>query len=228
MKIYQEFINSLKINQDLKYRDFHKKLTFTKYEIIGVRVPILRKLAKDICKYDYKNFLSNVGSSYYEEIFVEGLVISSLEENELFLYLSKFVDKIDNWAICDSFCSSLKIVKQNPNKYFEYFKDYLNSNSEFKIRVALVIFLNFYINEEYLNEIFSLIDKIKLDKYYVNMAIAWLLAESFIKYPEATKKYLNETKINDFTFNKTISKICDSYRVCKDEKILLKKLRRKL
>ncbi len=228
MKTYKEFINVLKANQDLKYRDFHKKLTFTKYEIIGIRAPVLRSIAKEIVKDDYKSFLNSVKSTYYEEVFIEGLVIASLPEEKLFNYLPKFISKIDNWAICDSFCSSLKIVKNDYPKYFSYFKSYINSGEEFKVRVALVVFLNFYIKEEYLKELFDLIDSITLDKYYVDMAIAWLLTEMFIKYPKETEIYLSITKINDFTFNKTISKICDSYRISREEKEKLKKLRRQI
>lgn len=223
---YDDFVNYLKSLQDLEYKKFHQKLTFTKYEIIGIRVPILRKIAAYIIKGDYRKFLNEVGNKYYEEVFIEGLVIASLPEEELFHYLPTFIKKIDNWAICDSFCNSLKVIKNNPNKYFDYFKDYLFSNREFVIRVGLVIFLNFYVTEEYLKEIFKLIDQITLDKYYVNMAVSWLLAECFIKYPEETKEYLKITKINNFTFNKTISKICDSYRVSKETKERLKKMRR--
>lgn len=224
---YNDFINYLFSLQDLKYKEFNKKLTFTKYEIIGIRVPILRKIAKEIIKSDYHKFLDNGGTTYYEEIFIEGLVIAALPESEIMNYLPNYILKIDNWAICDSFCNSLKIVKINPLKYFEYFSIYINSEEEFSVRVALVVFLNFYIKKKYLNKIFNLIDQIKIDKYYTNMAIAWLLSEMFIKYPEETQKYLNKTKINDFTFNKMISKVCDSYRVSEEVKIRLKELRRK-
>ncbi|MBQ6687544.1 MAG: DNA alkylation repair protein [Bacilli bacterium] len=224
---YNEFINYLFSLQDLKYKEFNKKLIFTKYEIIGIQVPRLRKIAKEIINSNYKMFLDNVGSTYFEEVFIEGLVIASLPESELMSYLPKFILKIDNWSICDSFCNSLKIIKSNPSKYFEYFSEYIPNKEEFTVRVALVVFLNFYVDKEYLYKIFELIDQIKLDKYYTNMAIAWLLAEMFIKYPEETKRYLTRTKINNFTFNKTISKINDSYRASEDVKIKLKELRRK-
>lgn len=223
---YKDFLNYLKSLQDLKYKEFHSRLTFTKYEIIGIRVPIMRKIAKELIKEDYQKFLNNVGNKYYEEVFIEGLVIASLKEEELFSYLPKYVKKIDNWAICDSFCNSLKIVNRNPSKYFDYFKEYLKSADEFTVRVALIVYLNFYIKEEYLFKIFELIDEITLDKYYINMAIAWLLAECYIKFPKETINYLKVTKVNNFTFNKTISKIRDSYRVDKETKERLKKMRR--
>lgn len=223
---YDDFINYLKSLQDIEYKKFHQKLTTTKYEIIGIRVPILRSIAKEIIKTNYKKFLNDVGSTYYEEVFIEGLVIASLPEEDLFFYLPTYINKIDNWAICDSFCNSLKFIEKDPDKYFDYFKNYLTSKEEFKIRVGLVVLLNFYVQEKYLKDIFDLIDNIKIDKYYVNMASAWLLAEMYIKYPNETLEYLKRSKVNNFTFNKTISKICDSYRISKEEKERLKKMRR--
>ena len=223
---YNDFIKLLKSKQDKKYKEFHQKLTFTKYEIIGIRVPILRSIALDILKSDYHKFLAEVGTNYYEEVFIEGLVIASLKDDELFNYFYNYLKKIDNWAICDSFCSSLKVIKKNSDKYFFVFENLVKSSDEFVVRVGLVILLNYYIDKNYLNKIFDLIDEITLDKYYVNMAASWLLAEMYIKYPLETKEYLERTKVNNFIFNKAISKICDSYRVDEKEKIKLKKLRR--
>jgi len=225
-KSYKEFLDYLKSLQDFKYKEFHSRLTFTKYEIIGIRVPILRKIAKEISKENPIKFLNNVGNKYYEEVFIEGLVIANLPEEQLLRYLPTYIKKIDNWAICDSFCNSLKIVKKDSSKYFNYFKEYLFSKEEFTVRVGLVVLLNFYVNERYVKQIYKLIDQITLDTYYVNMASSWLLAECYIKYPEQTKEYLKITKINDFVFNKTISKINDSYRVTKEEKEFLKSQRR--
>lgn len=223
---YDDFIKSLFLLQDLNYQKQESKLTFTKYEMIGVRIPLLRKIAKEISKSNYLKFLGEVKERYYEEVLIEGLVIATLKEEELLEFLPKYISKIDNWAICDSFCNSLKFIKKDYSKYFEYFKDFLFSDEEFKVRVGLVVFLNFYVTDEYIQEIFSLVDKITLDKYYVNMAIAWLLAECFIKYPSVTKEYLKNAKINDFTFNKAISKIRDSYRVSENEKDELRMMRR--
>lgn len=225
---YQDYLKFLESLSDEKYREFHKNLTNTKYEILGINLPALRKIAKTISKGDIEEFLQNTGVTFYEEVMVKGLVIASIKDKELLLkYLDDFVNMIDNWAICDSFCNSLKIVLKDKEYWFNYFKNYLNSNNEFKVRVGLIVFLDFYIEEEYLNKIFNLVDYIKLDKYYVNMGIAWLLCECFIKYQDKTLDFLRKTRINTFTFNKTISKIRDSYRVSKEMKDYLLSLKRK-
>lgn len=225
---YLEYVTYLKENADARYKQFHSKLTTTKYEILGVRLPIQRRIAKEISKGDIPSFLECVQSEFYEEVMIEGLVLASIKEKETFLnYLEDYVSKIDNWAICDSFCNSLKIIREDKAYWLSYFSSYLKSREEFTVRVGLIVFLNFYVEKEYLEQIFSYIDQIELDKYYVNMGIAWLLCECFIKFREETLTYLQKTQVNAFTFNKTISKIRDSYRVSTEDKEYLQSLKRK-
>lgn len=224
---YQEFLKHLKNISEPKYKEFHSKLCFTKYEILGIRVPILRKIAKQISKTNYQEFLRLCSNTYYEEIFIGCLVISLIKDESTFLkYFNNYLPKIDNWAICDTFCNSLKIVNTNPNKYFNLCKKLSLSNEEYSIRVGLIIILNYFIKEEYLQDIFNILDSIISDKYYVNMAEAWLICELYIHYPQATEKYLKNNKVNTFTQNKAISKIRDSYRINKEEKDYLNTLKR--
>ena len=65
------------------------------------------------------------------------------------------------------------------------------------------------------------------DEYYIKMAIAWLLAECFVKYPDETFGYLKQSNLEKWTFNKALSKICDSYRVPSEAKQQVKLLRKK-
>ncbi len=224
---YQKFLKYLKNISEPKYKEFHSKLCFTKYEILGIRVPILRKIAKQISKTNYQKFLNLCSNTYYEEIFIGCLVISHIKDESTFLnYFNKFLPKIDNWAICDTFCNSLKIVNANPNKYFNLCKELSLSNEEYHIRVGLIIILNHFLKDEYLTDIFNILDSIISDKYYVNMAEAWLICELYIHYPQVTEEYLKNNKINTFTQNKAISKIRDSYRISKEEKDYLNTLKR--
>lgn len=227
-KDYEKYIEYLISQKEEKYRDFHKKLTPTKYEILGIRVPMSRKIAKKISSSDIKSFLSCTKDKYYEEVLIEGFVIASIKEEELFKKeLERFLPKIDNWAICDGFCNSMIIIKTNPEKYFPYFLNLLKSKEPFTIRVGLITLLSWYIDEKYLSTILKNIDEIKSDHYYVNMGTAWLLAEIYTKYPSIAEEYFKVAKINDFTMNKTISKIRDSYRITKSEKEKLLQYRRK-
>ena len=225
---YQEYVEYLKSLKDEKYKEFHKNLTTTKYEILGIRVPMQRKIAKEISKGDISSFLTCTKNMYYEEVMIKGFVIASIKNKETFLnYIEEYVDLIDNWAICDGFCNSLKLIEKDKEFWFSYFTNYLKSKDEFRLRVGLIVLLSFYVEDTYLEKIFSLLDEIKVDAYYVNMGIAWLLCECFTKYRDITLKYLLKSKINTFTFNKTISKIRDSYRVSLEDKEYLNGLKRK-
>ena len=225
---YNIFIKYLMILQDIKYKEFHSSLVInSKYKMIGVRVPIMRDIAKKISKGDIKSFLNFVGDKYYEEVMLEGLVISHIkDEKEFYNYFKTFINKIDNWAICDSFCSSIKIIEKYEEKYFKEAINLSLRKEEFISRVGLIMILNHFIKEDNLDIIFDLLNKIKNDKFYVNMAEAWLVCELYTKFPKNTKKFLEDNNLNKFTQNKAISKIHDSYRVSKYEKESLKDLRK--
>ena len=225
---YQEYINYLISIKENKYKEFHTKLCFTKYEILGIRLPIIRNISKQISKTNYQDFLKYTNSKYYEEVLIEGLVISTIKEESIFdKYFNKYITKIDNWGICDSFCNSLNIVTKNPSKYFNICKELSLSQEEFISRVGLIIILNYFIKEEYLKDIFNILDSINSDKYYINMAQAWLICELYIYYPQQTEEYLKNNKLNNFTHNKSISKIRESYRISKETKDYLNTLKRK-
>lgn len=226
---YKNFIEYLISLKDEKYKEFNKSLVLdSKYEMIGVRIPILRDIAKKIVKTtNIEEFLKIAENKYYEEVMIQGLVVSHIKDEEAFYkYFKNFINKIDNWAICDSFCNSLKIVKKYEEKYFKEAEKLALKEEEFKSRVGLVLILNFFINSYNLNSIFDILNKIRSEKFYINMAEAWLICEMYIKFPKETKKFLEHNDLNKFTQNKAISKINDSYRVSKEEKDSLKKLRK--
>ena len=225
---YKNYIEYLKSISEPKYKEFHSKLCFTKYEILGIRVPKMRKIATDISKTDFENFLQFCKNDYYEEVFIEGLVISNIKDESTFQkYFYNYISKIDNWGICDTFCNSLKIVNKNQKKYFDISKELSLSEEEFISRIGLVLILNFFVKEEYLKDIFLILNSVKSNKYYINMAEAWLICELYIKYPQETEVFLKDNKLNDFTQNKSISKIRDSYRITKETKEYLNTLKRK-
>ena len=225
---YKEFIKYLMSVQDTKYREFHSSLVLnSKYDMIGIRVPIMRNISKEIAKGNIEEFLTIAQDKYYEEVMIQGLTISHIKDEKLFYkYFKKYINKIDNWALCDSFCSSIKIVRKYEEKYFsEAIKMALNE-SEFISRIGLVMILNHFIKEDNLDTIFNTLNKIKSDKFYINMAEAWLICEMYIKYPIIVKEFLKENNLNKFTQNKAISKIHDSYRVSQEDKELLNNYRK--
>ena len=225
---YKKYIELLFSLKDDKYKEFHKSLVLnSKYEMIGVRVPIMRNIAKEISKTNIIEFLKYVNSKYYEEVLIEGLVISHIKDEELFYkYFKDYIKKIDNWAICDSFCNSIKIVRKYEDKYFNEVIKLSLSDNEFISRVGLVTILDHFINKENLSTIFNTLNSINSDKFYINMAEAWLVCEIYTKYSNETLEFIKNNNLNKFTQNKSISKIRDSYRVSKEEKEELIKYRK--
>lgn len=225
---YQEFIKYLYTKKENDhFINFSKKLIFTKQEMIGIRVPTLRNIAKDISKTNIFTFLEIVKKNTYEEIMLEGLVISYIKDYNVFKrYFNKFIKKIDNWSICDVCISSMKIIKLNRKQFLKEIKKYLKSNDEFIIRVGIVSLLDFYVEESYIDEVFSLIDSVQSDKYYVNMALAWLVSICFIKQKEKTYDYLKRNHLNEFTYKKSIQKIIESKRVEEKDKKVLRNMKK--
>lgn len=227
-KDYDKFLTYLKSFQDNEYKKFNEKLFQIKPNIIGIRIPILKKIAKEISKTNYQTFLNNVRHEYMEEVIIQGLVIGYLKADfkEITKYLDQFLKFNDNWAINDTTCSNLKIFKTNQEQGYKYINKLINSNKPWNIRFGLVLLLNYYINDLYIDKVLDISIKIKSNEYYVQMANAWLLSKCYILYKDKTIKYINTNYLDEFTFKKTISKICDSYRVDKKDKEYLKQIRK--
>ena len=222
---YQKFIKHLKTISEKDYQKFHQKLLKNeKIKVLGIRTPKLKEIARQISKTDYLKFIKYNTHTYYEENIIHGLLLGFIKDDNILNLIDDFIPYIDNWATCDVTCANLKIFKKlNINQT----KKYLQSSNPWEIRFGLVILLDHYIEKENLSYIFITCNTVKNDHYYVKMAIAWLLSICYIKYPEITLKYLKSGDLDNFTYNKTISKICESLRVSKETKEKLKKLKRK-
>ena len=213
---------------DEKYKDFHSRLCPGTTNIVGVRTPVLRNYAKELNrKYSLNELLKEIDDTLYEEIMLQGMLIG-LNKNieEVLKYTKTFIPKIDNWAICDVFCAGLKITKKYKKKMWNFIQKYLNSDKEFEIRFGIVIILDYYIDEEYLENDFKIFQKIKNDNYYVKMAIAWAISICLIKYYDKTIKYLKKAKLDDWTYNKSLQKAIESYRISDEQKEYLRKMKK--
>ena len=213
---------------DEKYKEFHSGLCPNTNNIVGVRVPILRNYAKELVKEGFEKNYNKIQTEYYEEIMLKGMMIG-LEKMDIdtkLTYIKEFIPYIDNWAVCDIFVAAQKIKEKE--KFYNFIQKYLENNkTEFEIRFGLVSLLDYYIDKEHIQEIFKITDKIKRDEYYIEMAIAWLISICYIKFPKETEEYLNNNKLSDFAYNKSIQKIIESTRVDEQVKNKLRKMKRK-
>ncbi|MGF6907218.1 DNA alkylation repair protein [Fusobacterium sp. PH5-44] len=230
---YNEFIEHLKNHEDLNYKEFHLKILTKeqkerdKIRLIGIRTPILRKIATEISKGKWKEFLSIEKKGYYEETIIRGFIIGKIKNiEELIKYSKLFVKEIDNWAICDLFVGSSSVIRKNKEKYFNFIKTYENTENPWEMRFLLISLLSHYIEEDYLDYIFQITDKSELDHYYVKMGIAWLISIVYIKFPKQTKQYLKINNLSKWTNNKAIQKIRESLRVSLEEKEYVKQYKK--
>jgi len=225
-KIRQDLLNL----QDKKYQEFHSALCPGTDNIIGVRIPVLRNYAKKLSKQEnIKEYLYFNKTVYYEEVMLQGMLIGLTKNSDIkeTLNLIKiFIPKIDNWAVCDIFCAGLKIVNKNKEIFWNFIQNYLKSKKEFEVRFATVMMLDYFIDEKYINTVLNILDNIKHDGYYVKMAIAWTISVAFVKFPEITMKYLKQTNIDTWTYNKALQKTVESLRVDKKTKEMIKKMKR--
>lgn len=224
--IIRESLFSLK---DEKYKNFHSNLCPGTNNIIGVRVPLVRNLLNELLnKYSFDELYNSIDTLYYEEIMLKGMLIGKYKGDfdKVSVYIKGFIPLIDNWAICDTFCAGLKITKKYKDEMRDFLLKYRYSDKEFELRFMIVMILDYYIENDYLNDNFEVFDSINSNDYYVEMAIAWALSICLIKYYDETVCYLKRCNLSDFIYNKTISKACDSYRISDEKKNELRKMRR--
>lgn len=230
--VYFMDLNEIKTKLQAAYDEnnaaFFLKISPQAKNVTGVRVPYLRKLSKEIVKGDVKYFLDNYNVETHEEFLLKGIVIfsSKLPLEEKLLYLEKYVPKIYDWSGCDIVISTLKCKDDDLKKIYDFIMKYRYSKNEYETRFMTVMLFNF-LREDYLDKIVEILETEKFDKYYTQMAAAWLISVMFVKYREYTLSYLNNNHLDDFTYNKALQKIRESNRVSKEDKELMKKIKRK-
>ncbi|MFJ8260573.1 DNA alkylation repair protein [Rummeliibacillus sp. NPDC094406] len=217
--------------RDLPYRDFNAKLipTVDKDSMIGVRIPAIRKIAKEVAKEDAPSFLSNTRYQFYEEKMLSGMVIgyAKMDFEEQLTHIEDFIPKIDNWSVCDSFCTGLKSTKKHQKEMWQFIQPYAGSNEEYKARFAAVMLLNYFVNETYIQQTLALLDSIQNGKFYTQMAVAWAISICYIKFPEITEAYLKTSSQDTFTYNKALQKIIESNRIDHGIKDKIRAMKRK-
>lgn len=218
---------------DEKYKEFQIKLLPDTQNFMGVRLPMLRKLAKRIAKENGAEYLEaslakSPKEELFEEIMLQGMVIGYMKEDisGIFSYTEKFIPKIDNWSVCDSFCSGFKHALGHQEETWNWLHKFLHSDREFTLRFVIVMMLNYYISDTYIEKLFPVFDSVRHEGYYVRMAIAWAVSMCYIKYPQMCMEYLRDNDLDDFTYNKALQKIVESRCVPEEERDIIRRMKR--
>lgn len=215
--------------QDKKYAEFQAKLipTIDKECIIGVRVPEIRKLAKQLFKEkNYEEFLRELPHKYYDEMLLHGLLIAEIKDYEICLReVNRFLPHVDNWAVCDIL--SPKVFGKNKEALLEQIKIWAASKEVYTCRFGMEMLMSHFLDGDFKPEYLELPAGVRSEEYYVNMMTAWFFATALAKQWEATIPYIEGGRLDVWTHNKTIQKARESYRITEEQKKYLNGLKRK-
>lgn len=225
--ITEEFQHRLFELQDLKYKAFQCKLmpTVDPDTVIGVRTPVLRKLAKELSKLpEAAKFLAILPHTYYEENNLHGFLIETIKDYDASIAaVEAFLPYIDNWATCD--LMSPKVFKKHLPELYEKIKVWLKSDQTYTVRFAIEMLMSFYLDDNFRPEMLELVVGVRSEEYYINMMIAWYFATALAKKYNATLPYFKEHRLESWTHNKAVQKAIESYRISNEAKIYLRTLK---
>jgi len=223
---FEQFVNCLKSEADSIYQQFSSALVPDNSDMLGIRIPNLRQMAKQIALGNPNEFLEYCDDRYFECTMLAGFVIALMKCDfaETLSEIEKFSGRITNWSVCDSVCVSLKSFRKNREQGLRLLRN-LFDGSDFQKRFAIVMLLDHYMTAEYLPEIFYVVTNVQ-GGFYVKMAVAWILSVCYVHFPYETNEFFDRCTLDEFTFNKAIQKCCESKRISNENKaklVLLKK-----
>lgn len=222
-----DIIKMLYAAADAAYRDFNSSLipTIDRDKFIGVRTPILRKIAKDIIKLGLANdFMSMLPHKYFEENQLHAFIISDMKDFNMAIdSVSRFLPYIDNWATCDQM--SPRVFKKNPELLFKHIQKWIKSNDVYAVRFGVLCLMRYFLDDNFDVKYADMVAKIQSDEYYINMMRAWYFATAMIKHFDVILQYVRGNKIDDWTRRRTIQKALESYRIDTSHKEILRDLR---
>lgn len=227
MSYLQDCLLQLAGNGNIKFtRSLHPGIE----HMLGLRVPDVRALArKTAASADWEAQLSALEHTYMEERMLHGMVlgyVKGLSVEDCLEHLRAFIPLINSWSVCDTVCATLTFVRRHKEEVWHFLEPYFTASGEYAVRFAVVMALDFFVEESYLERMFAHFDAIRHEGYYVKMAVAWAVSVCFVKCPVPTERYLAANRLDDFTQNKAIQKIRESFRVAPADKERLLAYRR--
>lgn len=223
-----------------EYQKFSSSLLPGVENVLGVRLPKLRKLAEQLAAKDWKGYADSIALDggdgkevFFEEIMLKGFLIGYARRrakaplSEILAEAKDFLPLIDNWSVCDSFCSTLKIAGRHRAQLWPFVLGCLRSGEEYTVRFGAVLLLDYYVDRAYLGEALAELERVDHDSYYVKMAVAWALSMFYLEFPKETGAFLADCRLDDFTYHKALQKICESRRADREMKERVRTMRRK-
>lgn len=229
----EEITKKLFSLQDEKYRDFQIKLVpgITKEQMIGIRTPDLRALAKEIAATSEtaSAFLQELPHKYFEENLIHFFIVALIKDfDECIKQVEKFLPYVDCWPVCDQ--ASPKVFKKNHEKLLPLVKNWISSDHIYTSRYGMRILMNEFLDEDFKTEYADLVvsrmsRKRDTEDYYLKMMAAWYFATALAKNWDQVLPFIEQHKLDPWTHNKVIQKALESFRVSDEHKEYLRKLK---
>lgn len=213
--------------QDLQYRDFHSRLmpNIDPESVIGVRIPDLRQLAKEINSTpEAETFMQNLPHKYYEENNLHAFLIENIKDfSKCIEAVNIFLPYIDNWATCDSLRP--KVFKKNLTLLEKQAFKWIDSKETYTVRFGIECLMIYFLDGQFNHAHADKIAAVNCNEYYVGMMVAWYFATALAKHYDDVLPYIEKKILDPKTHKRTIRKAIDSYRIDKTQKTYLKTLR---
>ena len=213
--------------QDEEYRDFHSKLmpNISKEDVIGIRVPVLRKFAKEFAKSDEKEkFLKELPHRYYEENNLHMMLLVEMKDYDGCMQeMERFLPYINNWATCDF--PAPKCFEKHKKDVLEHIKIWIKSSQTYTVRYAIGMLMRLFLEDDFSAEYPQMVAEVSSEEYYINMMIAWYFATALAKQWDAVIPYIEQRKLSPWVHRKTIQKAVESDRITPGQKEYLKSFR---
>ena len=214
--------------RDGDYAAFQAKLTpgVAPEAFIGVRVPELRKLAKELAgSPEAAAFLAELPHEYYDENMLHGLLVTGLRgREECIIETERFLPYVDNWAVCDTLAP--RALAEDRPALLRDIRRWAASEKVYTCRFGIGMLMRFFLDADFSPELLEIPAAVRSEEYYVRMMVAWFFATALAKQWDAALPYIEGGRLDKWTHNKTISKACESFRVPAGRKELLRGLRR--
>lgn len=225
--INREISEKLKSLVDGEYKKFSEKLIFTDYEILGVRQPELKNLAKEYSKSpSITSFLSDLPHKTHEENILHGYIIA---EEKDFLKSCKEVENFlpyaDNWAVCDCLCPKA-FKKANAEILAEKAYGWIDCGKTYFVRFGIKTLMSYLLGENFKREYAEKVDGVKSEEYYVKMMQAWYFATALYYNEKEITPFFEKGLSDTWVHNKAIQKSRESLRISNELKEKLLKLKR--
>ena len=214
------------------YTAFNRRIVNTKMPVIGVRVPDLRRLAKELAgemsAADISRLLA-APSNLYEYVLLCGLLINraKISDEEAIRLTRQYLPCVDSWAHIDVFVEKKR--RFAGEVWWDFALECLQNEDEFTVRYGVISLMTNFLDEAHIDQVFAVLRNVKHDGYYVKMALAWLYATAAVHFFELTLAELENGHIDAWTRNKAYQKMRESRRFTPEQQaVISKKKGRKL